>query len=93
MISTAIGIFECWAPQISEHCPYSTPGIKQKKFTWFNRPGLASAFTPNLGTVQECRTSALVTKIRVCVLRGKIRRLSTSSWRNIPLSSSDSGVI
>jgi len=32
--------------------------------TWFKRPGTASAFTPNDGTVQACKTSAEEIKIR-----------------------------
>jgi len=35
------------------------------KFTWFSRPGTASAFTPILGMVQEWRTSAAVIKVRI----------------------------
>lgn len=43
---------------------------------------MASVFTPNLGTVQECRTSAAVTIIRVGELIGSTIRLSVSSSRN-----------
>ena len=53
MSSRAIGICECWLPQISEHCPYNTPGILAVKLSWLIRPGIASALTPNAGTVQE----------------------------------------
>jgi hypothetical protein len=53
------------APQISEHCPYRMPGRLIEKLVWFRRPGVASVFTPNLGIVQECSTSAAVTIIRM----------------------------
>merc|ERR1712141_437153 len=51
--SAQIGILECCLPQISEHCPYKTPGRSLIKLTWFTRPGIASAFTPKEGIVQE----------------------------------------
>lgn len=49
---------------------------------WFNRPGVASTFTPNDGIVHEWITSAAVTKIRVCKLNGIIILLSVLSNRN-----------
>jgi hypothetical protein len=54
-----------FAPQISEHCPYSRPGRLIENLTWFSRPGVTSVFTPSLGTVHECNTSAAVTIIRI----------------------------
>jgi hypothetical protein len=44
---------------------------------------VASVFTPNLGTVQECSTSAAVTIIRVGEFTGNTIRLSVSSRRNV----------
>lgn len=63
--STAIGILECWLPQISEHCPYNVAGKGATKLIWLIRPGTASALTPKEGTVQECNTSDLVTKRQI----------------------------
>ena len=91
--SKQIGMLECWLPQISEHCPYKTPGTEEIKFTWFTRPGTASAFTPREGIVQECNTSALVISTRTLLLIGATMRLSVSNWRNMPTSKSDSGSI
>jgi hypothetical protein len=54
-----------FAPQISKHCPHSRPGRLIENLTWFSRPGVASIFTPSLGTVHECSTSAAVTVIRI----------------------------
>jgi hypothetical protein len=44
--------------------------------TWFNRPGMASVFTPSLGTVHECNISAAVTIIRIGEFIGNTTRLS-----------------
>ena len=93
IISKQIGILECWLPQISEHCPYNTPGRVLIKLTWFTRPGIASAFTPKEGIVQECSTSALVISTRIFLISGTTIRLSVSNWRNIPLSRSCSGIM
>jgi hypothetical protein len=65
----------------------------EKKFTWLSRPGTASAFTPNLGIVQEWRTSAAVIKLRTWELMGTTVRLSTSNNRNILLFNSLEGII
>ena len=46
-------------------------------------PGVASAFTPSLGTVHECNTSAAVTIIRIGEFIGSTTRLSVSSSRNV----------
>jgi hypothetical protein len=54
------------------------------KFTWFNRPGQASTFKTNDGTVQLCNTSAALTKSRRCVLVGKITLLLVSNSRKYP---------
>merc|ERR1719350_75382 len=86
-------MFECWLPQISELCPQRTPGSTLIKLIWFTRPGMASAFTPNDGIVQECSTSALDTRTRIFLNRGTTIRLSVSSCRNIPSSKSLSGII
>jgi hypothetical protein len=37
-----------FVPQISEHCPYRKPDRLIENLTWFNRPGVASVFTPVL---------------------------------------------
>ena len=55
------------APQISEHWPKNTPGRLNKIFSWFKRPGTASALIPKLGMVQEWMTSAAVTRRRIWV--------------------------
>jgi hypothetical protein len=44
---------------------------------------VASGFTPNFGTVQECSTSATVMIIRVGEFIGSTIRLSVSSRRNV----------
>jgi len=44
---------------------------------------VASVFTPSLGTVQECSTSAAVTISRTGEFIGKTIRLSVSSSRNV----------
>jgi hypothetical protein len=77
VLSNVIGIKEWFAPQISEHWPKKMPGRLIKKLVWFNRPGVASTFTPNEGMVHEWITSADVIKIRFCKLKGKTILLST----------------
>lgn len=52
-----------------------------KKLVWFNRPGVASTFTPKLGIVQEWITSVAEINIRIWVIKGTIIRLSTSNKR------------
>ncbi len=79
--STEIGINEWLAPQISEHCPKKIPGFIITNLNWFNRPGSASTFTPNAGTVHAWITSAAVIRLRISVIIGRIVRLSTSSNR------------
>jgi hypothetical protein len=54
-----------------------------ENFTWFSRPGVASVFTPSLGTDHECKTSAAVTIIRMGEFIGNTIRLSVSNSRNI----------
>jgi hypothetical protein len=44
---------------------------------------VASVFTPSLGTVHECNTSAAVTITRMAEFIGSAVRLSVSSSRNI----------
>ena len=44
---------------------------------------MASVFTPSLGTVQECNTSAVVTIIQIGEDNGSTVRLSVSSSRNV----------
>jgi hypothetical protein len=80
-LSITIGIKLWLAPQISEHCPKKIPGRLEKKLIWFRRPGTASALIPNLGTVQECKTSAAEIKVRICEFIGTTVRLSTSNRR------------
>jgi len=82
-LSIVIGINLWFAPQISEHCPYRIPGRLIENLTWFSRPGVASVFTPSLGTVHECSTSAAVTIIRVGEFIGSTIRLSVSRRRNV----------
>jgi len=93
ILSITIGINLWFVPQISEHCPKNKLDRLIKKFVWFNRPGVASIFTPKAGIVHEWRTSAAVTKIRICLLTGKIIRLSTSNRRNPFIESSFVGII
>ena len=54
-----------------------------EKLVWFSRPGVASVFTPSLGTVHECKTSAAVTIIRIDEFIGNTTRLSVSTSRNV----------
>jgi hypothetical protein len=82
-LSITIGMNLWFAPQISEHCPYRRPGRLIENLTWFSRPGVASVFTPSLGTVQECNTSAAVTINRIGEFIGSTVRLSVSSSRNV----------
>jgi len=82
-----------FAPQISEHWPKNKPGRLELKLIWFNRPGVASIFTPKEGIVQEWITSADVTNIRIWVLNGTTIRLSTSSNRKFQLFISFEGII
>jgi hypothetical protein len=44
---------------------------------------VASVFTPSLGTVQGCNTSAAVTIIHIGEFVGSTIRLSVSSSRNV----------
>jgi hypothetical protein len=88
-----MGIKLWLAPQISEHCPKYTPGRAEKKFTWLSRPGTASALIPILGTVQECKTSAAVIKVRIWEVIGTTVRLSTSNRRKIDVVPSLEGII
>jgi hypothetical protein len=44
---------EWFIPQISEHCPLKIPIRFEEKKIWFRRPGIASAFVPIAGIVQE----------------------------------------
>jgi hypothetical protein len=53
MDTIEIGIKEWLAPQISAHWPVNIPAWVVVTVAWFNRPGDASIFTPNLGTLQE----------------------------------------
>ena len=45
--------------------------------------GVASVFTPSLGTIHQCNTSAAVTVIRIGDFIGSTARLSVSSSRNV----------
>ena len=49
----------------------------------FSRPGVASVFTPSLGTVHECNTSGAVMIIRIGEFIGSTSRLSVSNSRNV----------
>lgn len=76
---------EWLAPQISLHCPYRILGRRTVKKSWFSRPGTASAFTPRAGIVQQCRTSAAVMSLRVCLFVGSTTRWSLSRRRYSPV--------
>src|SRR5215470_10551484 len=92
-LSIVIGINLWFAPQISEHCPYSSPGRLIENLIWFSRPGVASVFTPSLGIVHECSTSAAVTISRIGEFIGRTTRLSVSSSRNVLACCSSCGVM
>ena len=72
-----------FAPQISEHCPYRRPGRLTENITWFSRPDVASLFTPSLGTVHECDTTAAVAIIRIGEFIGSTTRSSVSSSQDV----------
>jgi len=63
------------------------------KDVWFNRPGIASVFTPRVGTAHECNTSSAVMIIRMGDSIGTTIRWSTSSKRKWPWGRSIVGVI
>ena len=80
-LSVTIGMNLWFAQQIFEHCPHRKPGRLIENLTWFIWPGVASVFTPSLGTVHECNTSAAVTFIRIGEFIGNTTQLSISnSW-------------
>ena len=54
---------------------------------------MASDFTPNLGIVHECSTSAAVTISRIGEFIGSTTRLSVSSSRNVLDCCSSCGVM
>lgn len=60
---------------------------------WFNRPGIASVFTPRVGTAHEWRTSPAVTITRIGDSIGTTTRWSTSSRRKCPDGSSVVGIM
>jgi len=74
-LSITIGMNLWFAPQISEHCPYRRPGRLIENLTWFSRSCVASVFTPSLGTLHECSTSAAVTIIQIGEFMGRTIRL------------------
>lgn len=63
------------------------------KDDWLSRPGIASVFTPKLGTAQEWRTSSAVIMMRMGDSIGITTRWSTSSSRKEPSGSSVVGII
>lgn len=63
------------------------------KDVWFNRPGMASIFTPSAGTAQECRTSSADTSTRIGDSIGTTIRWSVSSSRNCPGARSCVGIM
>lgn len=93
IFSITIGINLWFAPQISEHWPNEIPVWLGKNLTWFNRPGVASIFTPIDGIVHEWITSVAVISIRIWDLNGITVRLSTSSSRNVIFSLAIIGTI
>lgn len=60
---------------------------------WFSRPGMASVFTPKVGTAHEWSTSSAVTIIRIGDSIGIITRWSTSRSRKCPDGSSVVGIM
>lgn len=78
-----MGMKEWFVPQISEHCPKKIPVWLIKKFVWLSRPEVASVLIPKEGTVQECKTSADVTRNWIWVRKGKIMLLSVSRRRKL----------
>jgi len=78
-----MGINLWFAPQISEHWPKKTPHRLTKNITWFNRPGIASVFTPKEGTLQEWMTSEPVATKQMYEFKGRTKELSTSNKRNL----------
>lgn len=79
--SIIMGIKLWPAPQISEHCPIRIVGRLIINEIWFNRPGVASAFTPKEGIVHEWITSFDVINIRVGVIGGTIILLDVFNRR------------
>ena len=72
-----------FAPQISEHCAYSRPGLLIENLIWFSWPGVAFDISPSLGAVHECNTSAAVMVIRIDEFIGSTTQLSVSSSQNV----------
>ena len=64
---------------------YQGGWLRNWEYYFISRSGVASVFTPSLGTVQECNTSAAVTIIRIGEFNGSAIRLSVSSRRNISI--------
>lgn len=60
---------------------------------WLSRPGIASVFTPRLGTAHEWSTSSAVTITRTSDSIGTITRWSTSRSRKCPSGRSAVGVM
>lgn len=85
ILSIIIGINLWLDPQISEHCPKYKPGLLIENLSWLIRPGEASIFIPRVGTVHAWITSEDETSMRIWVLKGIGKRLSTSKFRNIDL--------
>ena len=69
------------------------PGRVVINDVWFNRPGIASVFTPSVGTAQECRTSSAVMIMRMGDSIGMTNRWSTSRSRKCPGRSSVVGIM
>jgi hypothetical protein len=74
-----------FAPQISDHCPYRRPGLLIENLTLFSLPGVPSVFTPSLGTVHECNTSAAVSIIRIGEFIGNTTGLAVSNSGNVSI--------
>lgn len=91
--SKTIGINLWFAPQISEHWPYSSPGRKENILNWLRRPGKASTLIPIEGIVHEWITSAAETNKRIWVLKGMTVRLSTSRRRKSSFLISADGIM
>lgn len=60
---------------------------------WLRRPGIASVFTPKLGTAHEWRTSSAVTMTRTGDSIGTTTRWSTSRSRKCPSGRSVVGIM
>jgi hypothetical protein len=97
-LSFTIGMNLWFAPQISEHCPYSRPGRLIDNLTRFNRPGVASVLTPSLGIARLNRDGTCAeTRFGLSAKRTSPFKLeggsvqSTTGSREVRISGSNAG--